>query len=188
MGQRLVIKFVHGGYNLGSAYFHWSGFTDSACYTMNKTIRMLGGFRPKTKKELGNFLIDSGMGVSPEEQINVENILMRRVKLGDRNLGLIALSEEGIERHLRWAENLIIVDLRSGEIDCDKLLFVYELKDYIRYKEMREEKPDYLDMSSCSTNPMITSIEYFNIWANWVASVPNRAILWNGTIYQKVEC
>ena len=122
MGQRLNIEIHENGKCLANAYYHWSGYTESALdftkciinkfYQVNKTglaaaIKLLQFTGAKVECDE---LVDAGL---PTELALVfsEGV--------NRNDGLIAFSEKRMEETRYWEEGRVTIDIGTEIINFD---------------------------------------------------------------------
>ena len=124
MGQRLNIEITKNGKVLANAYYHWSGFTDSA---IELTTQILSGFEEVKKKVARQkssnkdllfairLLELTGAGIDFEDKEND-----RVLKIGnefktmiDRNEGIIGVTRKQIEETRSWEEARVEIDIAT---------------------------------------------------------------------------
>ena len=101
MGQRLNIEIHEGEKCLANAYYHWSGYTQDALELTEKIIYHYPECRVSTGYECACELLQyTGARFSSDELVRcgVKHALADMISAGaNRDNGLIAISEEGIE-------------------------------------------------------------------------------------------
>lgn len=157
MGQRLNIEITDGEKTLANSYYHWSAYSGPAlcllkeiicAYKSAKSIRMLD-----IAVEL---LQATGAGVNEIERSRIDsdksgkfnNIYFKDAV--NRNDGLIAVTDEGIEETRYWEEGRITVNLASETFVFDVLWMDSEdgFKEdygYDSYYELPENNLDLCD-------------------------------------------
>lgn len=135
MGQRLNIELFYNGERVANVYYHWSGFTSSALDLTRQIVinyeKFMSMDLPIEVKAI-LLLQTTNAGLTEdefkwaEENINqfdeYKDILFRAV---NRNEGLIALSEEGMNETESWEEARVTIYLDTKKIDLDTF-FIYE--------------------------------------------------------------
>ena len=150
MGQRLNIQIEMAIPNSGeskvlaNAYYHWSGYTSSA-YELVKYIAdsPYSGkectFTDPVEKAI-RMLETTGAGLTKDEF--TEAYPESKYKLStNRNDGLIAISEEGIQETQSWEEARVTINLSTGMVDMGGVYYLYEV-DKIDNEEEEEEIPE----------------------------------------------
>ena len=128
MGQRLVIVIKEDGKNLATAYYHWSGYTDSALMITNQVIDVLTEDKNKKYKNRLDRVISAlyatGAGFNAEAQnaflfmrVKDPTITSEVVACVDRDEGLIDVDEGGMDNSIGWAEGLVEIDLGEETVD-----------------------------------------------------------------------
>lgn len=125
MGQRLNIEIHENGKCLANAYYHWSGYTEDA---LSLTQKILDYF-PSRKNKDGwicayELLYYTGARFAPDELVRIgidENIARALGMEANRNNGLIAVSEEGIEETRYWEEGRVEIDIGNNAINFSVL-------------------------------------------------------------------
>lgn len=147
MGERLNIEIVNGCGPLANAYYHWSGFTDSALELTEKALEKYQRCaRPNLQLEFFTaleMLENTGAALTPAE-LNayktlrvVENrfegtlaTLPERIdRTPNRNNGLIAISSYSMAETRCWQEERVIIDLSQEIIQFEALRDVTEYAD-----------------------------------------------------------
>ena len=153
MGQRLVVTIKNNGKDLAKIYYHWSAYTVSALMKARDIVNYICEEDYKTEKELQLRLIrfceKHGGGIEggadsiewkriqemfPNETFKSEGI--------NRNYGLIALSEAGMDDLQGWSEGDLDIIL-DEDVILNYVYFGYEnIEDY---KEHASEWDDDFD-------------------------------------------
>lgn len=155
MGQRLVVTIKSTGEDLCKMYFHWSAYTISALMEVRD---MMEEFPIETKSKEDVILyfiryceeygggIDGGMGSKewnyitnkyPNYKFKSENI--------NRNRGLIAISEDGMDEMQSWSEGDIYIDLDEMTVHNELFWYYDDIDEYNRELADREDEPITLD-------------------------------------------
>lgn len=137
MGQRLNIEIASQGKTLANAYYHWSGYTSSALELAERIVHdyfgTFGLYRVYHHKDISDMeiairlLTMTGAGFPPDEINRIEasdiynEYLDLIVKSLDRNAGLIAITEKGIEQTRRWEEARVTIDINTMMVDFGAL-------------------------------------------------------------------
>lgn len=118
MGERLTVSIIADNEPFAGIYYHWGAYTEAALNIANHIIQTLGDYENKTTSQMQMELIkmcenDGGGingGVDSDEWKHITSkfpMNFRRRGI-DRNNGLIALSEDGINGLESWATPLSI--------------------------------------------------------------------------------
>lgn len=153
MGQRLVVTIEKGEKQLAKIYYHWSGYTYSALFETKKIIDCIYNHEDETEKELQLRLIrfceKNGGGITgnveyheheyiqslfPNETFKTEEI--------DRNNGLIALSEKGMNGLQDWSEGDVFINLNRDKVDFCVYCGYENLAEYIEERKSWDEDFD----------------------------------------------
>ncbi len=155
MGQRLVTTIRQDGKDIAAVYYHWGAYSVSALYHVQDLINCLFDSENPIKDlrlRLIRHLESTGGGIDgsqnfvehdrikgmyPKETFKMEGI--------DRNNGLIALSEEGINSLNDWSEGDITIDLDAGRV-FNNVGFEETLESVMDWKEdvkTMEDIPKY---------------------------------------------
>ena len=137
MGQRLNIEICDGTKTLANAYYHWSAYTSSALEMMTAIIETYYKLSDKIndKVELAVELLQAtDAGINIEEKERIKNIpdfaYINFQPCIDRNEGLLAVTEEGIEETRRWEEGRVTIDIEN-ETFCFGVFFEYGKDEYV---------------------------------------------------------
>lgn len=155
MGQRLVVTVKSTGEDLCKMYFHWSAYTISALMEVRD---MMAEFPMETNSKEDAILyfiryceeygggIDCGMDSKewnyitnkyPNYKFKSENI--------NRNRGLIAISEDGMDEMQSWSEGDIYINLDEMTVHNELFLYYDDIDEYNRELADREDESITLD-------------------------------------------
>lgn len=155
MGQRLVVTVKSTGEDLCKMYFHWSAYTISA---LMEVRNMMAEFPMETNSKEDAILyfiryceeygggIDGGMDSKewnyitnkyPNYKFKSENI--------NRNRGLIAISEDGMDEMQSWSEGDIYINLDEMTVHNELFLYYDDIDEYNRELADREDESITLD-------------------------------------------
>ena len=139
MGQRLVITVRKEQEDIAKIYFHWSGYSVSALEETRSLLEDIDTNEEDIKKLQLNIIracesmgggIDGGAG--SEEFSYVCNIFPNVSFKEDpnRNCGLVALSENDMEKIQLWSNGNIVIDLDYNRIYNSVLHEYHSLEEY----------------------------------------------------------
>lgn len=123
MGQRLNIEILDGGIPLANSYYHWSAYSGDSLKLTRQIISLLSDkayvAKYPDKRELAIRLLEAtGAGANDSEYREIaKNPKLSKYTIKectDRNNGLIAISEAGMEETRNWEEGRVSIDLHSG--------------------------------------------------------------------------
>lgn len=151
MGQRLVITVKNNEKDLAKIYYHWSAYTMSALLEAKDVINCIYNHNDETEKELQlrliRFLEARGGGIDgtllersriqemfPSETFKTEGV--------NRNQGLIALSQEGMDDIQSWSEGDLDIIIDEDVIINSVFWGGY---DFDEYKELAMENDEDFD-------------------------------------------
>lgn len=158
MGQRLNIEITNGEKCLANAYYHWSGYTQSAAYWtdyilntyFHKTLHNPAYLNtPEDQTILAIKLLEStGAGVTDFERACIkENKTLPEIvrnysynTASSRNEGLIGVTQDQIDATRKWEEGRVTIDIVHETVNFDCWWF----GTFEQYKECYEESPDNL--------------------------------------------
>ena len=130
MGQRLNIQIEANTPDtnetkvLANCYYHWSGYTSSAMELVNEIVKSgiynLDILDPVEKAI--RLLEATGAGLAEDELTDAYNTPKYKVST-DRNMGLIAISEEGTDRVADWEESRVTINLTTGSINMSDMFY-----------------------------------------------------------------
>lgn len=144
MGQRLVITVRKEQEDISKIYFHWSGYSESALEETRSLLKDIDTKEENIKKLQLNIIracesmgggIDGGAG--SEEFSYVCNMFPNVSFKEDpnRNCGLVALSENDMEKIQRWSNGNIVIDLDYNRIYNSVFHEYHSLEEYEAYTE-----------------------------------------------------
>ena len=139
MGQRLVITVRKEQEDIAKIYFHWSGYSVSALEETRSLLKDIDTNEEDIKKLQLNIIracesmgggIDGGAG--SEEFSYVCNMFPNVSFKEDpnRNCGLVALSENDMEKIQLWSNGNIVIDLDYNRIYNSVLHEYHSLEEY----------------------------------------------------------
>ncbi len=149
MGQRLVISIIKDDERIANIYYHWSAYTASALYEAKKLIDS-GVFDEEcSTKELQLKLIRQiesfggciDGGKDSEEYKKISDMFPNETfkENGSRNEGLIALSEDGMDKIEGWAEGTVDINLDNDYI-YNSVYNVETLEEYNDWRDKEDQK------------------------------------------------
>ena len=121
MGQRLDLEIRKKGKVLANAYYHWSAYTSSSFELVNLAYDYIARNHHKENDLMlaVHALEYTGAGM---EDCELTEVYKQRKYAGvefkkakDRNEGLLAISEKGIESTIQWAEETAVIDITNPE-------------------------------------------------------------------------
>lgn len=139
MGQRLVITVKKEQEDIAKIYFHWSGYSESALEETRSLLKDIDTNEEDIKKLQLNIIrvcesmgggIDGGAG---SEEFSYVCNMFPNVSFKedpDRNCGLVALSENDMEKLQRWSNGNIVIDLDYNRIYNSVLHEYHSLEEY----------------------------------------------------------
>lgn len=175
MGQRLVITVVENHEDIAKLYFHWSAYSVSALEETKSVLdKLLDEERWKNIKDTRLKLIkiaeELGGGIdggkdSDEWKYVASKYPNRKFKTKNinRNYGLIAISEAGMDNMQDWSEGDVTIDLDAEMIYNE----VYGC--YSSIEEVEEERKSWLDEDEYEPLNYGEDIEYFNYNLNHIS-------------------
>ena len=149
MGQRLVITVRKEQEDIAKIYFHWSGYSVSALEETRSLLEDINTNEEDIKKLQLNIIracesmgggIDGGAG--SEEFSYVCNMFPNVSFKEDpnRNCGLVALSENDMEKIQRWSNGNIVIDLDYNRIYNSVFHEYHSLEEYEAYTDKSEDE------------------------------------------------
>ena len=109
---------------LANCYYHWSGYTSSAMELVNEIVESgiynLDILDPVEKAI--RLLEATGAGLAEDELTDTYNE-PKYEKAISRNMGLIAISEEGTNRVAEWEESRVTINLTTGSINMSDMFY-----------------------------------------------------------------
>ena len=139
MGQRLNIEICNNTRTLANAYYQWGAYTDSALEYTAEIIDAYHNLSGQITDELQlavKLLEATGAGITVEEKeripydpdfdfsdINFSSAI-------DRNEGLIAVTEKGMEETRSWEEGRVTINIEEANF-CFDVVSYYDKDEYV---------------------------------------------------------
>lgn len=189
MGQRLNIEIRSDGERIANAYYHWSAYSMSAATLTEQAIDKYY----ELHKEVTNrhelavaMLVATGGGMDNDELKRIKFIRklmnLRTEPCNDRNAGLIAVTEQGMDDTERWEEGRVSIDLDTESISFG-VIDEYERDEFER--EFDEENFDTLQV--CPVNfadipfeDMHNLMNLIEDTGDWMRTTDGYAVGWIG--------
>lgn len=157
MGQRLNIEIKINGKVQANAYYHWSGYTESAKKLAKDILKEAQRYNLKENPTVSAIkllevtragLTGTEMKIAKEKYPEIEfaNAI-------DRNDGLIAISDEGIKDTRTWEEGRVTLDFDKQIVKFN----VWSVETLDEYVEWYEKQPEF----TCSASPLYMTFDYF---------------------------
>lgn len=147
MGQRLVINGIKNHTPIFNIYYHWSAYTESAIHEADQLLKYL--LRPENCGDLVLSAIEycenNGGGITGDKDLEEAKRLYpdHNFKTDDisRNDGLIAITADGMNNNVSWAEGTIDIDFDNDLIN-NNVFWGYDDVDQINeeYEYNEDEK------------------------------------------------
>ena len=144
MGQRLVITVRKEQKDIAKIYFHWSGYSESALEETRSLLKDIDTNEEDIKKLQLNIIracesMGGGIdgGAESEEFSYVCNMFPNVSFKEDpnRNCGLVALSENDMEKIQLWSNGNIVIDLDYNRIYNSVFHEYHSLEEYEAYTD-----------------------------------------------------
>lgn len=163
MGQRLVIIGKKNHIPIFNIYYHWSAYTTSALAETDQLLKYL--LLPDNCVDLVHSAIDycesNGGGIAGTTELDYARSLYPDHKFKEegisRNDGLIAITADGMNDNLSWAEGTVEIDFDNDMIS-NNVFWGYEDVDQINEEYCYEDEEKLTDTDILS--PYI-SVEHF---------------------------
>lgn len=151
MGQRLVITVDMDGEDICKIYYHWSAYSLSALYRVRDLIPVLGK-EGDTVLNITRFLESQGGGI--DEGTSGKEYEAFKEKYPDeefsddvnRNEGLIAITQAGMDDMQGWSEGDITINLDDDMIYND-VIWHCESGYLKEWEKDTKEKPEVTKLS-----------------------------------------
>lgn len=170
MGQRLNIEIVENGVCLANAYYHWSAYTSSAFELAKQIINAIPTVKEEipAKRAIRLLEVTGARLTSDEIEFAKDKLLGDDFETAtDRNDGLIAISEKGIDETRAWQEGAVYIYLDENRMKFDVLHHRYFFdwqKDEEKYNGRKVELNDIpmynIDFSDIKFDGLM-ALEYF---------------------------
>lgn len=142
MGQRLVITIHAFNEDIAKIYYHWSAYTTSALQEAKDIIDNVNWFDITSKDELilriTRQLEKCGGGVSIRDREAFKKKYPNETFEDDinRNYGLIAITENGMEELEYWSEGDLTIDFDEEKVYNEVMIT------YVSDEEFRQDRAD----------------------------------------------
>lgn len=142
MGQRLVITIHAFNEDIAKIYYHWSAYTTSALQEAKDIVDNVNWFDATNKDELilriTRQLEECGDGVNIRDREAFKKKYPNETFKDDinRNYGLIAITDDGMEELEYWSEGDLTIDF-DEETVYNEVMFTY-----VSDEEFRQERAD----------------------------------------------
>ena len=150
MGQRLNIEIMSGEKTLANAYYHWSAYTASAAELTKIILETPVDETEPLIWQAIHLLEATGAGVpSYEKDLILRNEVLSSDEIGklqactDRNYGLIAVTEEEIQRTRSWEEGRVTIHLDSKTVDFNVFFYLDPVEFEAEYEGTVETLPAF---------------------------------------------
>lgn len=128
MGQRLVINGIKNHVPIFNIYYHWSAYTETALYETDQLLKYL--LRPENCGDLVlsaiKYCENNGGGITGDKDFEEAKRLYPAHNFKtdgiSRNDGLIAITANGMNNNLAWAEGTIDIDFDNDLINNNVFL------------------------------------------------------------------
>lgn len=161
MGQRLVITVTKDDIDVCAIYYHWSAYTMSSLFELKDLLEFIHGktFPDKATLQLSliKFCENNGGGIYPGKN-NKECTYIHKqfpdehfLNTVNRNCGMIAISDDGIQELRSWSEGDIYIDMDTTIVDFNVLFSYASLEDYeyITGENFTEDDNNSIDEIAC---------------------------------------
>lgn len=139
MGQRLNIEICNNTRTLANAYYHWGAYTSSALEYTAKIIDAYYNLSDKITDDLElavKLLEVTGAGVTDEEKEEIKHdpdFDFSDINFSpaiDRNEGLLAVTEKGMEETRSWEEGRVTINIEEANF-CFDVVSYYDKDEYV---------------------------------------------------------
>lgn len=164
MGQRLVIVGKKNHIPIFNIYYHWSAYTSSSIYEADHLLKYL--LQPEKCGDLvlsaieycevrggglANIVdVEEVKRVYPDHKIKTDGI--------SRNNGLIAITADGMNQNLSWAEGVLEIDF-DNDIINNNVFFYYDSVEQINEEYGYENDEEIKDSDILDS---YISVEHFH--------------------------
>lgn len=152
MGQRLNIEIKKDSKVLANAYYHWSAYTSSALQMLGGILSGIDEVESSSDIELAVRLLElTGAGVTGRERDLIQKSSLNNVinfaiqPAVDRNEGLLAVTEEGIQETREWEEGRVTVDIGTRTFSFNVLWEEDEETFRADYSDEEYEELDWVE-------------------------------------------
>ena len=180
MGQRLVITANYKNQEIAKIYFHWSAYTVSALIEAYDLINAINISDYTTIEDLQLQLIryceingGSVDGGAYSEEMKYVKFIFPKEEFkgnGNRNNGLIAISDVGRDEMQRYGEGDLIINFDSQEVS-NYCYIGWDLAGYKNYR--KDECGEEVDFNSMKSLDLELSCIPFNDLSSAIADLQN---------------
>ena len=180
MGQRLVITAKYKNQEIAKIYFHWSAYTVSALIEAYDLINAINISDYTTIEDLQLQLIryceingGSVDGGAYSEEMKYVKFIFPKEEFkgnGNRNNGLIAISDVGRDEMQRYGEGDLIINFDSQEVS-NYCYIGWDLAGYKNYR--KDECGEEVDFNSMKSLDLELSCIPFNDLSSAIADLQN---------------
>ena len=194
MGQRLNIQIEANNTDtneivvLANCYYHWSGNTYGAMELVNEIVESgiynLDILDPVEKAI--RLLEATGAGLSGDELTDTYYAPKYKVST-DRNIGLIAVSEEGKKSTVKHEESRVTINLTTGSIDMSDM--VYNVTDEFSDAELETKLKNLYELKADLNSSFDTFQDLYTELDDNVYKYPpvSDIFVQNARIYNVIE-
>lgn len=139
MGQRLNIEICNNTRTLANAYYHWGAYTSSALEYTSEIIEAYYNLSGQITDEFQlavKLLEATGAGITDEEKEKIKydpDFDFSDINFSpaiDRNEGLIAVTEKGMEETRSWEEGRVTINIEDENF-CFDVVSYYDKDEYV---------------------------------------------------------
>lgn len=200
MGQQLVITVQDCGEEICKIYYHWSAYSRSALMKTRDVLNVLFDEENDIKDlrlRMIRFCECNGGGIDggkdSDEWKYIQEVYPHEAFKSnyiDRNYGLIAISEKGMDDIQYWSEGDIIIRLDDDEIINFVNCVYHNIDDYNKNK--KEWYDDWTDISledipELECNLCDFHYEDIDYLIKALGSAPNFVVRYGNEIYELIE-
>lgn len=180
MGQRLVLQLRDADHSLlATLYYHWSAYTTSALYEIQKLLgEAPDDFVNLPKVDKVKYIIDRASGLTSDDVDYVKETFGFEPKVcTDRNMGIVAISPDKQDNLLDWSEGTVEINLADMTFDLMGLV-------WSRYEDDFEDDEE-IDTSELEVFPYDLSelhIDNIDEYGNFLGA-NESGFMWQNEIY-----
>ncbi len=182
IGQRLNIEITKGDKVLANAYYHWSAYTSSAASLtalICAAIPSVISSNPTSDIDLAVRLLEAtGAGVNGNNNNEVAEFeaqgldISKYRAMSDRDEGIIAISQQGINDTRAYEEGRSTIDIDSAMVIFD-VMFTKDTEDYIKDALGYGGEVNYHTFKACPSFPVDTREFTFEQFVKFTEFVVN---------------
>lgn len=179
MGFRLNVEITANGKVLANAYYHWSGYTMTALEITQAVLDNLSQASYQDDVINAVKLLETTEAALPEEE---KDYLQKNVSGADkvsfkdavnRNKGLIAVSQKGIDETRLWEDDRVTIDIQLQTINFQAVAQYDSKKEYVNARKEKGLSPfcKYIDID-------FTKIPFdkFEEVKNFIENLPEEGV------------